>query len=193
MKKRMTIILTLISIIAMVAGTAAAPLESRSIKLVSTQFIQGKGVVFLFATTGKFTKSDLKTAFAYTGGDSLSMDCKIKDGEDQIVCTAALVNQYVGKSIMVGLIGQGFWTTVPAKPAPAPTCYGLYDFFDMNGDIVPWHLFDTICQDTPAKEGDQIEHLDPSGHYRIYVFLLDGVGGYNAGAAYYASLIDIMP
>lgn len=189
MKKRMFIILVLISIIAMVAGTAAAPLKSRSIKLASTQFIQGKGVVFLFDTTGKFTKSDLNTAFAYAGENSLDVDCNIKEGKDQIVCTVALVNQYVGKSIVVGLIGQGFWTTVPARPAPtASTCYGIHDYIPDG-----WHLFDTICQDTPPKEGDQIEHLDPSGNSWTYTFWLNGVQGYNAGPAYYAVGTPIPP
>lgn len=120
MKKRMVLILSLISIFLMVAGTAAVPLKSRSIHLTETRFIQGKGVVFLFATTGEFTKSDLDTAFAYSGGQSLDVNCNIKNGMDQIACTVKLVNQYAGQDIVVGLIGQGFWTTVPEKPECIP-------------------------------------------------------------------------
>ena len=54
MKKRTFLILTLISIIAMVAGTAMTSNAPRSIRFVGAQFIEGKGAVFHFETTGEF-------------------------------------------------------------------------------------------------------------------------------------------
>ena len=58
----------------MVAGTAMAPQTSRSIQFQEARFVSGKGVVFLFSTTGSFSNAELKTAVAYTGGQSLNTD-----------------------------------------------------------------------------------------------------------------------
>lgn len=131
MKKRAFLILALISIVVMLAGTAAAPMASRSISFLDARFVPGKGVVFLFETTGVFTKSDMNTAFAYADGKSLDIDCHMKDNS-QIACTVALINQYAGQSVVVGLIGQGFWATVPGTV----TCYGFsYGLYQMDSDI----------------------------------------------------------
>lgn len=145
MKKRMIIIMTLIAIIAMVAGTAAAPLKSRSFRLVDTRFVNGTGVVFIFSTTGEFTKADMSTAFAYAGGDSLDTYCEVREDVSQIVCTVFLVNQYVGKDIVVGLLGQGYWTTVPAKPVKTGgACLGVAVeetwVWEGGGGIFTWYV-----------------------------------------------------
>mgnify|MGYP006921593584 CR=1 FL=1 len=130
MNRKLLLFLILISIVSMLAGTAAAPFESRSFHLVEVRFIDGKGVVFLFDTTGKFTKSDLDTAFAFAGGNSLDAHCVFNQDHDQIRCTVKLVNPYAGQSILVGLMGQGFWAIVPEEAA---RCLGFSYLFEGEG------------------------------------------------------------
>ena len=141
MKNKLFLLLSLISIMAMLVGTAANPLESRSISLAEVRFVQGKGVVFLFDITGKFTKSDLDTAYAYAGGNSLDVHCVIKKGQDQIACTVHAINQYAGQSVLIGLLGQGFWATVPYK------CLGfsvVFPFEPTSTYIYAWSWFGSL-------------------------------------------------
>ena len=136
MKKRTVLILTLISIVAMVAGTAMAPLTGRSIRFMGAQFTPGKGAVFLFEYTGKITKSELNAVFAYgNGGDPLNAHCVDKKELSQIRCTVSNVNQY--NEVMLSIIGQGFWANVPERVGP---CLGFI-ITDANWTLVeyiPW-------------------------------------------------------
>ena len=125
MKKNTVLVLALISILTMVAVTAMAPQTSRSIQFQEARFVSGKGVVFLFSTTGSFSNAELKTAVAYTGGQSLNTHCVVKNGMHKIACTVKLINQYVGQDVVIYLLEQGFWSTVPEKIYP---CIG-FTFF----------------------------------------------------------------
>ena len=130
MKKRAFLILTLISILALVGGTASAAMESKSVKLISTQFVDHKGVVFKFETTG-LSKADLNSAYAYAGGNLLSVDCH-QQGDGIVACTVKDINQYAGKEVMISLAGFGFWTTVPGEY----TCYGFYyQLYGLGNDV----------------------------------------------------------
>ena len=129
MKKRTFLILTLISIIAMVAGTAMTSNAPRSIRFVGAQFIEGKGAVFHFETTGEFKQSDMKTAFAYgNGGDPLNVHCVVQSEKDRVACTVKDVNRY--SSVLINIIGQGFWADVPQRPA----CLGFSMQHTSGGD-----------------------------------------------------------
>lgn len=134
MKKRTILILTLISIVAMVAGTAMAPLTGRSIRFLGAQFTPGKGAVFLFEYTGKITKSELNAAFAYgNGGDPLKPHCVDKKDVSQIRCTVSNVNNY--NEVMISIIGLGFWASVPAPVGP---CIGFIISDGSLAEYIPW-------------------------------------------------------
>jgi hypothetical protein len=126
MKKRLVRIFMLISVLAML-GIAAAPFEARSIRLLESRFVPGKGVVFLFETTGTYTNSELASAFSYGGGQSLDVYCKVKNGANQISCMVKLVNEYANQEIMVSLVGQGFWVNVPERSEEEEQCIPVVD------------------------------------------------------------------
>ena len=138
MKKRTILIFTLISILAMVAGSAMTSNAPRSIRYLDSRFINGKGAVFLFETTGEFTKQDMKTAFAYgNGGDPLNAHCVVQADKSRIACTVSNVNKY--DEVMLSILGQGFWASVP-RPKE---CLG-FTFTRADWDVVgadPW-LYD---------------------------------------------------
>lgn len=114
MKKKALLILALVSVIVLVLGTAAAPMDGKRVNLVETRFISGKGVVFIFDVQG-LTKADLKNTFSSAG----SVDCKFKD-DGRVACTVQYANQYAGQQIAISLAGYGFYANVPE----AFTCYG---------------------------------------------------------------------
>ena len=128
MQKKTLIILTLVSIIALVFGTAAAPMDGKRVNLVESRFIDGKGVVFIFETVG-LTNADLKNAFSSAG----SVNCKFKD-DSRVACTVKYANQFAGQQIAINLAGYGFFAEVPSSKT---VCYGsVYTF--ANGDVEFW-------------------------------------------------------
>lgn len=144
MKNRLSLLLMLISMIVMVIGTAIAPHAPRTIHFLEARFVEGKGAVFLFEITGKFTQQEMKEAFALGNGvDPLSVHCVIQNEKSRIACTVKDVNRY--NSVVVNIIGLGFWADVPKKEP----CLGIAirafndevdligffsnDFFDQEG------------------------------------------------------------
>ena len=125
MKKRTILILTLISIVAMVAGTAMSNHGSNSIRFAGARFIGGKGAVFLFDYTGTISKSDLQAAFAYgNGGDPLKVHCVDKKEMMQIRCTVSGVNRYT--DITLNIAGQsGGVLSVPKPKSASIPCLGF--------------------------------------------------------------------
>ncbi len=133
MKARTIRVLILISLLVFIVGTAAAPMNGgKTVKLLETRFIPGKGVVFIFEASG-LSKSDLNSAYANVGGNALSTDCRFKD-DGNVACTVKDINRYAGQSVMVGLAGQGFWATVPGNHI----CYGYsYSWsYEYNGETI---------------------------------------------------------
>ena len=120
MKKRTNLLLALLSIVIMLASTAMTSNAPRSIRFIGAQFIEGKGAVFHFETTGEFKQSDMKTAFAYgNGGDPLNVHCVVQSEKDRIACTVKDVHRY--NNVLINITGLGFWADVPSKPA----CLGV--------------------------------------------------------------------
>ena len=135
MKARTIRVLLLISLLVFIIGTAAAPMkDGKTAKLLETRYIPGKGVVFIFEVSG-LNKGDLNSASAYAGGNALSTHCRFKD-DGNVACTVKDINKYVGQSVMVSLVGQGFWATVPG----AHQCYGVsYSYsFEDNGQTITY-------------------------------------------------------
>ena len=134
MKKRMVLALTLIAIVSMVAATAAAPMASKSVTLTGTRFVDGKGTVFTFQTTG-LNKADLNSAFAYASGNPLDTYCKMR-AEGIVVCTVKDINRYAGQQVLISLAGFGFWATVPTPHTTANVCWS-YSYLTIKLDITP--------------------------------------------------------
>ena len=121
MKKRTILILTLISIVAMVAGTAMAPAEGRSVRYLGARFVSGKGPVFLFEYTGNISKAELRSAHAIgSNGMALNAHCVDKKDVNQIVCTVAGSKKY--SDVELYFMGQGFWASVPQEKVSGPPC-----------------------------------------------------------------------
>lgn len=118
MKKRTILILTLISIFAMVVGTAMAPVAGRSLQYLGSIFIEGKGAVFSFAYTGDVRQKDVADAYALVRGATLDAHCVVKADIGEIRCTVKNVNKY--DTVNLVLMGQGFYADVPK-----PQCFGF--------------------------------------------------------------------
>ena len=56
MKKKVLLILALMSIVTLVFGTAAVSMDGKRVNLVESRFINGKGVVFIFEKLYKISK-----------------------------------------------------------------------------------------------------------------------------------------
>lgn len=129
MKKKVGLILVLISIVALVFSTAAAPMDGKIVSFVGSHFIPGKGVVFIFEVSG-ITQADLNAASSPVG----SVDCNFKD-DGNVACTVKHANQYAGQSIPFNLAGYGFSVSVPGNF----TCYGsISTYVDGSIEFLPY-------------------------------------------------------
>ena len=164
MKKKTLIVLILISIVALVFGTAASSMGGKRVNLAETRFIEGKGVVFIFEVEG-LTKADLKNSFSSAG----SVDCKFKD-DGRVACTVQYANQYAGQQIPISLAGYGFYADVPAAyncfgwantwvdaDGLFYTVYGPYGTYWTRDDEIAWSVYayenfdDLVSNDTCVK------------------------------------------
>jgi len=68
MKRHLFTILILLSMLVMPIEVAAAPMASGTATLVSVEYVPGKGPVFIFTVSGKFSRSNLKGSLHVEGG-----------------------------------------------------------------------------------------------------------------------------
>jgi hypothetical protein len=165
--KRISIILTMCSLVIALVSIAAAPMASGTATLISAVFVEGKGVVFTFQVDGKFSKSDLNGGIQVEGGGNYRLDC-VKAGDSTVKCTAP--KAVAGSNVVITWGGSAFWTHAPAMPAPkAEYCYSIYDWNeDPNTE---WVNYGTYCQDDPAMYGDLIMWENPEWGDSPYLFL----------------------
>ena len=139
MKKRTILILSLISILVMVAGTAMTHNGGRSLGY-PTVSLSGKQVVFTFNYTGDFSNAELKNAYAFgIGGDgdgNVNVHCVKNADKQQIRCIVGKAIRY--NAVTLVLAGIPYQADVPAYTAPAAAgCLGL-GFIDGNGQAISW-------------------------------------------------------
>ena len=154
MKKKLFIVLLVLSMLMAFAGTAyAAPLAEGTATLVSAEYGQS-GSVFIFSVTGKFSKAELTGTLQVDGGDDYPLYCSQLD-EFTVRCLSS--EKVGGQNVVLAWGGFVFWASVPAAPPPPEYCYNVYDF-DLN---LNWKSYGTHCQDTPAQYGDTIPWYNP--------------------------------
>jgi hypothetical protein len=112
MKRKTLLIVTLLSILAMLFTVAAAPAAKGVFHLVDARFVSGKGFVFVFSVSGKV--GSLKGSVS-TSSNSFSLNCVETDGA-HVNCTVnGALAAYQGKPATVSINGQSFATKLPYK------------------------------------------------------------------------------
>lgn len=179
MKKSLFLFLSLLSLVVLFTSVAAAPAEVRLLKLVSIEHWFNKGVVFKFQVTGKFSQEELK-GFVNISDREFGLDCSFDDYGFLTCVGGDALDQFVGRQGLVVVAGQGFYVIIPPRyiftppsqggPAPVsgPVEY-CYDLYSQDGDWFP--TGDSVCQDTPGNNGDELVILPED----LYIFD-NGVG-----------------
>lgn len=129
MKKSILFVFVIISILASLAGIAAAPMTApaaakiESVTLVQATFMKEKGMIFKFKVVGTFSEKELKGSLLVQG-KSIKLRCRYNKSADIVQCTApgGTSANFSGKSAVVTLNGFGFWVTVPTKEKACPKC-----------------------------------------------------------------------
>jgi hypothetical protein len=115
MQKKLMLVISIISILGMLFGVAAAPAVTKSVVLDDVRFIAGKGYVFLFTFKGAFKQSEL-SGFVNIGSDGFDLACKLRD-DGKISCVAIQLSpSYAGREAVVHLAGFIFYATIPGFP-----------------------------------------------------------------------------
>lgn len=164
MKKYLITILALLAMLVIQVGTvAAAPVRAGTASLVLVQYVPGKGPVFTFSVTGKFSKSELKGSLQVEGGSNYGLYCTQVDSSTVKCNSSAKVS---GVNAVLTWGGASFWANVPEAPV---FCYKIYDW--NFPDVTAWQLYGTNCQETPANYGDLITWDNPAWGESPYLFL----------------------
>ncbi|MBI5944126.1 MAG: hypothetical protein HY864_07140 [Chloroflexi bacterium] len=165
--KKMRFVWIILSIAAMLASVAAAPLAGTALTLIEVRNDKHGDVIFVFSVSGHFSKSELK-GYVQVQGEDANYDLSCSQVDDVTVqCTTS--RKTGGKNVVVFFGGSVFWAFVP--PTIAQYCYNVYD--------IPWPpeggtlvAFTTYCQDAPANYGDVINLYNPEWDFNYdYEFL----------------------
>lgn len=167
MKKQLIVIVIVFAMLAAFTGTAvAAPLASGSATLVSVVFVTGKGPVYTFEVSGKYSKADLDGVLQVDGGASFDLHCTQVDSST-VKCTSS--KKAAGQNVTLSWGGAVFSASVPV--APAESCYSIWDW-EFAFPPTTWVNFGTHCQPRPARDGDSIDWYNQAwGDTYTYVFM----------------------
>ena len=184
--KRISIVLTVFSLVFALVSIAAAPMPAGNATLISVVFVDGKGMVFTFHVDGEFSRSELRGTVHVNDGGSYGLDC-VQVDNSTVKCNAP---QAVGGSdVVLNWGGFSFWTHTPQLPPPTTYCYNIWDWHDFTD--WEWANFGPHCQDEPAQTGDQITYTapDPDGSFDATAWYSNGKYTecqiQNNGPAYY--------
>ncbi|MGB8984471.1 MAG: hypothetical protein WCC12_21575 [Anaerolineales bacterium] len=175
MKKNISIPLITLSLLVALVSVAAVPMAGMA-TLVSVVYVAGKGPVFTFTVSGKFSKAQLKGTLHVQGGADYSLHCTQVD-KTTVKCQAP--RKVAGVNVVVYLGGFKFWTYVPAARSLG-YCYGIYDWSEYpqeGGPQVDWVRYGTHCQSSPAEYGDTIQWNNPQFGSSDYEFLPESPSG----------------
>lgn len=148
MQKKLMLVLSIISILGVLFGAAAAPAATKSLTLDDVRFIDGKGYVFLFSYTGNFKQSELY-GFVNIGNDGFDLACKLRD-DGKISCVAIQLSpSYAGREAVVHLAGFVFYAIIPGLPCNSidftlsvyDKFVGYIDTFTGNMSTSDWDFF----------------------------------------------------
>lgn len=112
MKKKILVLLVVLTITTMLFSTAAVP---RSISFESFRHVPGKGYVVVFDTKGQWRSSELWGFVTLSHRRQIDMDCNFLD-DTKVSCVVANgIHQYEGRNVKVVLYGYAFPVTVPVR------------------------------------------------------------------------------
>jgi hypothetical protein len=118
MSKKLVLTMLLVSLLAVIFATAAAPAVVKRMTLVETVFLREKGVTFKFQVEGNFRESDLK-GYLVVEGKSLKLRCNYNDGAGLLNCTApGGTAKFAGTSGYITMAGFSFVVYIPARNIP---------------------------------------------------------------------------
>ena len=170
MKKYLVAILVVLTmLVAQVGIVAAAPMADGIVTFAGVQYVAGKGPVFTFKVSGKFSKAQLKGSLHVENGADFTLHCTQVDAKT-VTCN---VSQKVsGVNAVVTWGGATFWVYVPEAPTvQSEYCYNVYDY---DLDYV-WQSYGTHCQGVPAQFGDMIPWYNPDwDDYYDAIFYWEG-------------------
>jgi hypothetical protein len=192
MNKPFSLLLVVLSLLVVLAGVAAAPMEVRTVKLISVEYVPHKGPVFTFEVNGQVSRSDMRGALIVQGGGNYVLHCT-KVGENTVKCNGSQKVSDVNVTVTFG--GSTFWTYVPGAPELVETltaetgyCYTIYDY-DME---FVWQPYGTHCQEIPAAYDDVITYYNPvwEDEYDVVFMPAGPVCSGIFGDAYYYPLCE---
>ncbi|HXF84725.1 MAG TPA: hypothetical protein VNK49_04990 [Anaerolineales bacterium] len=131
-----------VSVLWLGVGKASA---AGTITYVDSQFVQGKGVSFVFEATG-FRNKNLKGATIFVGSNFYDLFCTVNKEKTLIVCVAREpLTQYAGQVGVIRLAGHTFQVIVPNKfdkpvdesfTCPSGSMLGAWVTFEGYGESV---------------------------------------------------------
>lgn len=172
-------VISLFAVLFILLGAFATPAlagnKATNMVLAGSYYVVGKGPVFVFSVNG--TVAGLGKVSLVTSQKTFrNLNCAQADAST-VKCSAPKNSAGLNGTLYVG--DFAFWVSVPQVRM---ACYGVHDI-NRNWE---WVQFDTYCQEHSAKPGDQIYHYNEEwGFSYWYIFLTEGVPGYNQGEAYY--------
>src|SRR5574341_2181620 len=148
MKKQLFTILLVVTMLAMFTGTVAA---AGSATLVSVIYVPGKGPVYTFEVSGKYSKAEREGILQVNGGGSFDLHCSQIDSTT-VKCVSS--KKAAGQNVTLSWGGSRFSASVPV--APGAFCYGIWDW-EYSLTPTTWVNYGTYCQPRAAHYGDAID------------------------------------
>lgn len=111
MKRSIFTTVVLVSLLALLVSVAAIP--AKSISLAGLKFVDGKGVVVTFHTTGTYTDAELAGGFLYINHVYYGLHCAKQDTTHVDCQTPGSINKFHGYSAKGYLAGYGFTASIP--------------------------------------------------------------------------------
>lgn len=113
--KKLLLILTALVVTASLFGLQATRAQAAgTITYERTNYVEGKGIVYVFLATGFSNKEVKEGTSIYVGGEFHDLFCWITSDKEHIVCNAqGGLTQYAGQTAIITLLGQTFYLTIP--------------------------------------------------------------------------------
>lgn len=118
MKKLFLVLMSLIVLASSLGFQVSRARAAGSIAYQDAAYVEGKGIVFIFAADG-FRNKDLKNASIYVGSDFYDLFCWVTEDKEHIVCNAqGGLTQFAGQTGIIYLAGHVFYVEIPHAGGP---------------------------------------------------------------------------
>lgn len=117
MKRVLSVLLLAVVLIATLGFSAGSASAAALIRYLDGRFVQGKGVVYIFAAEGLRNK-DVKGAQIFVGSNFYNLGCTVDKDAGRIVCVVGGdITPFAGQTGVLYLAGQMFYVPVPGRAA----------------------------------------------------------------------------